>query len=248
VTIGKVTGMVSPDLRYWIDGWMVDGMVRARLYSHLRRRYPLTIDANTEIVIEGFPRSANTYAYVAFWIANGKDIPVAHHNHAGISVRIGVQRGIPVIVVVRDPLDAVASWLQYRPELSARTTLRAYIRFYEIVARKLDSVVVAPFETVVSDFASVIEAVNRRFGTSYLPYVPSPENEARIRHEVEWWDYVGSGHTEIREHTVSRPSTERDLLKQTQLERIRNEDELLARAESLFRHVGASGVLVSSRS
>lgn len=244
--LDRLRGLLSPDLRYRIDGWMADGTFRARAYSPLRSRFPLLIGRETDVVIEGFPRSANTYAYLAFRVANGEELSIAHHNHAGVSVRLGVKRAIPVVVVLRHPLDAAASWLQYRPEISARSALRAYIRFYEIVARRLDHVVVAPFETVISDFSKVVSAVNERFGTSYLPYEATEENEARIRHEVEWWDYVVSGHTEIREHTVSRPSSERAARKEDEADRLRSQHRLLARAEDLYSRIMASNAVAGA--
>jgi hypothetical protein len=233
------------DLKYRVDGWLMDGANRGRVYGHLRRRHPLTCTRETEIVIEGYPRSANTYAWAAFWISNGRRIRVAHHNHAAVSVKLGVKLGIPVVVLVRDPVDAVSSWLLRRPRLSAAAAIHSYVRFYSSVARVIDRVVVAPFETVVTDFGAVTVEVNERFGTDYTPYVRSPANEARIRHEVEWWDFVESGHVAVREDTVCRPSESRRLRSGEVEARVTAEEALLRRARSLYELVHAEGVMAT---
>lgn len=235
--------LISEDFRYRVDDWFFAGTVRSRLYSWSLRPYrELLTDTSTDVVIEGYPRSGNTYAYVAFWIANGRETKVGHHSHAARNVRFGVRHSVPTILVIRKPLDAAASWLVYRPGVSASSALRAYIRFHSGVIRVISRVVVAPFETVITDFAAVIAELNSRFDQTFLPYQPSPENEARIRHETEWWDYVESGRATIREHTVSRPPAEREVLKARAVERVLAEQALLERAEALYLRIDALGV------
>lgn len=197
----------------------------------------MPVTGRTALVIEGFPRCANTYAYTAFWIANGRDLEIAHHTHAASAVVLGARRRLPVVVLVRPPLEAVASWLVFRPELTAREALAAYLRFYRAALRVRDRVVVAPFDVVVGDFSQVIEAVNRRFGTSFAPYEATPENEARIRHEAEWWDYAI--HRSIDEGRVSRPSAERAEQKAARQAEIRAQTDLLRRATDVYEQLAA---------
>jgi len=124
----------APLRRVWTRSTVALGS-HPRAYLPLARwRYPenLVFGPYTEIVIEGFPRSANTYALAAFTCANGPRTVVASHLHAASSVAQGVRRGLPVIVVLRDPLDACASLLQRQP-VQASSALGAYVRFHERV-------------------------------------------------------------------------------------------------------------------
>lgn len=55
------------------------------LYFPIQRLRPqrrdLVVARDTEIVIEGYPRSANTFAVAAFLLAQGRPVKIAHHLH-----------------------------------------------------------------------------------------------------------------------------------------------------------------------
>ena len=55
-------------------------------YSPRRKYRGLLVDGGTQMVIEGFPRSGNTFAVFAFRHAQRRDIRVAHHLHAPAQV------------------------------------------------------------------------------------------------------------------------------------------------------------------
>jgi hypothetical protein len=71
-----------------------------------------------------------------------------------------------------------------------------------------DRFVVGLFDEVTSDFGAVVDRVNRRFGTSFRRFEPTPENEARAFRLVEEMNRLESG-GEVRETHVGRPSAER---------------------------------------
>ncbi|MGH3926844.1 MAG: hypothetical protein ACRDTT_28930, partial [Pseudonocardiaceae bacterium] len=119
---------------------------------------------NSDIVIDGPPRSANTFSVQAFRTVNPA-VCVAHHMHAPAHVLLGVRLGLPVIVVLRPPRDAVLSEVVREPRKTIRRALAEWISFYDTVESVLDSIVVAEFRIVTSNYAVVIEAVNERFGT-----------------------------------------------------------------------------------
>ncbi|GGO93600.1 hypothetical protein GCM10011584_32680 [Nocardioides phosphati] len=137
------------------------------------------------LVLDGFPRSGNTYARVAFDHANPEGHRVSSHLHVARAIHRAVELGIPAVVVVRDPAEVLASALQYDPTASALQVLRGYQRYYRGVMPLRASVVVAPFTRVVSDFGSVIDECNARFGTSFNRYEATPEAEAAVRTTIE---------------------------------------------------------------
>lgn len=140
----------------------------------------------TDIVIEGFPRCASSFAVAAFRLAQEPELmSIADHTHMPAQAIEGVRRGIPTLVLIRRAEDAIVSLLIRNPELGAAPALRGYLRFYEPLLPVRDGIVVARFEEVVGDFGSVIERVNERFRTRFRRFEHSPEHLARIEREIQ---------------------------------------------------------------
>ena len=174
----------------------------------------------TAIVIEGFLRSGNTFSVAAFHIANGPEPHVGRHLHGAPHVLRAVRLGLPTVVLIRQPKDAVLSYLVRRPTLTPYDALVEYLDFYRTAWPARHGFVVAPFDRVTSDFGAVLGQVNERFGTSFQRYEPTPENEAAAFHLVEEMNRLETG-GEVVESLVGRPSSERS----------RRKDELRALLE-----------------
>lgn len=140
----------------------------------------LVVTRQSDIVIEGFPRSANTFSVIAFEQAQQRPVRIAHHLHAPQQVALGVAYGIPVLVLIREPVSAIASLLTRHPSVSVRQAINQYISFYAVVLERLQSVVLADFKSVTSDYSRVIQALNTRFGTDYATYVNAPANDDEV--------------------------------------------------------------------
>jgi hypothetical protein len=173
-----------------------------------KKRRNVPASPSVAIVIDGFPRSANTFSARAFQFAN-PDVSVSHHMHAPANILLGVRYRIPTVVLIRPPVDAVSSEVIREPRKHLRRSLIEWNSFYGLVQPVLDQVVVADFATVTSDYAVVIDEVNRRFGTSFETYQNSPESDEAVFAEIE--DAARSrGKTGSRLETqVPRPSTTR---------------------------------------
>lgn len=205
-------------------------------YARLRRRYAgCVVDKRTEVVIEGYPRSGNTFAVVAFRQAQMRPIRLAHHLHLPAQVRRAHELKIPTIVLVREPLNAVVSRCFRVPSLSVRIAVRQYIDFYAAIRHLKGWCVIAPFEVTTSDFGAVIGELNDRFHTDYRPFVHTPETEEAVfstidRHnDEEPARFVG-------EHGVARPSDQRRERKQEMAAAVASRSgDLLVRAEDLYR-------------
>jgi hypothetical protein len=143
------------------------------------------VGAGTELVLEGFPRSANTFAAVAFQSAQPRPVRLAHHLHARGQILRAVGAGIPAIVLVRDPAEAVASLVMRAPHLTLRDALRGYARFYTPLIRCRDDVVIGRFADVTSDFGRVIDEVNARFGTRFARFEHDDANVADVYRLIE---------------------------------------------------------------
>jgi hypothetical protein len=189
----------------------------------------------TAIVIEGFLRSGNTYSVAAFQVANGFDAHIGHHLHGGAHVRRAVRLGLPTVVLVRRPADAVSSYLVRRPTLTPDDALLEYLDFHRTAWPARDGFVVAPFTQVVADFGAVTSRVNERFGTSFACFDGAEASHVAALALVEEMNRRECGGDLVETH-VGRPSAERERRKQavqSRLQRPRTRD-LLARADAVF--------------
>lgn len=203
-----VRSLIPNYVRSRVHFLIVDTPVVSELYTRFDGKDGLTrITGATQLVLEGCPRSGNSYALAAFDHAN-PGVPVASHRHSARAVEVGLRRGLPVIVLVRRPKDAIASGLQYYPDQPAEWAIEVYRRFHRALLPMANQVMIATFEEVTSDFGGVIRRCNARFGTNFVPYEKGPEAEAALRARLdEWarWDFRESDVARV----ASRPSAER---------------------------------------
>ncbi|MEM6253273.1 MAG: hypothetical protein AAF821_10155 [Cyanobacteria bacterium P01_D01_bin.156] len=187
-------------------------------YSRYRQKHSLdtevegirwgVIRSTTDVVIEGYPRSGNTFASVAFRYAQPAPIRMAYRLHAPIQLIEAIHRKIPAVVLVRNPEDAVLSWVIHRPHLTIPQALQGYVRFYKRVLPYLNDMVVAEFNTTVSDYGKVIRDVNDKFGTQFVEFDHTEENVKRCFDIIdEFYRKAGAG--KVPEQIVARPSENR---------------------------------------
>jgi hypothetical protein len=186
--------------------WDAAMAVRPEKRSTLARR-------DTALVIEGYLRSGNTFSVAAFAIANGPELHVGRHLHGAPHVLRAVRMGLPTVVLIRSPREAVLSYLIRRDTLTPHDAVLEYIDFYRTAWPARQGFVVGLFDEVTKDFGGVLDQVNARFGTSFRRYEPTPENEARAFALVEEMNREESGGEVVETH-VGRPSAERAERKQ----------------------------------
>lgn len=176
------------------------------------RHHGVVLGPDTEVVIEGHPRSANSFSVVAFEVAQGRRTAIAHHTHAPGHVLAAVRRGVPAIALIREPADALLEFLLIRRTLDPEQAVRAWTSFYTTVRRVLDRAVLAPFPVVTTNFGDVIRVVNERNGSSFVPFEHTPENQQRCFDAMDayWTERAGEGRE--KELRVGRPSEARERL------------------------------------
>ncbi len=157
-------------------------MMHPSLYLPLARlkRPDSALDADTELVIDGMERSANTFATVAFQLAQNGHVRLAHHMHAVAPLLEAAARGVPVLVTVRDPEATIVSAMIRQPQVTARQWLKTYVAFYERLVPSRNGFVIATFESVTSDLGLVIRELNRRSSTSFAEFDHTGANVAQV--------------------------------------------------------------------
>lgn len=205
-----------------------------RFYYGRHPRYAkLLVRPDSEIVIEGYPRCANSFSVLAFERAQGRRLRIGHHLHAPAQIELGVRYGLPVLALIREPLSAAASLITRHPEITPEQALRQYVNFYECVQRYADRVVLADFRKITSDYARVIDAVNHRFGTQFKPYINSPSEDETVFAEIDALNAETEGGAE---HQLARPSEAKSALLGEARARIEHEP-LAARARAVFERL-----------
>ena len=217
-TLAGPTATRSATLQHLVRSWLWQSPA---LYLPIARlRYPepspKVIGPATELVIEGYMRSANTYAVYAFQSAQRRPVALAHHLHAPAQLIRAARRGIPALVLIRDPEDTILSQVQWEPDISMRAALMTYVRFYRAIEPYAGGLVTATFLQVTEDFGGVIRRLNARFGTNFDVYEPTEEHqrlcfelmEERASEVPEWRTRVlryESGEISLTELLEARP-------------------------------------------
>ncbi len=155
-----------------------------RLYLPLaRKRYPgpspEVIGPETQLVIDGYTRSASTFAVSALQLAQDRPVRLAHHLHAPAQLVEAARRGVPTLALIREPEGAVLSHVVREPWVDMRDAADGYARFYRCLMPHRGQFVVGEFEEVTHDFASVVRKLNDRFGLALNEFQATETNMAQ---------------------------------------------------------------------
>ena len=138
------------------------------------------IGEDTGLVVEGFPRAGNTFVVYALQSASGNGLQVASHVHHPSQVKLAVKRDIPTVLVVREPIATLSSYLTYAQHGRPSGVLKEYISYHEELLPYVDRLLVCDFEESTSDMSSVIARINQRYSMEIPPFDQSPANVERI--------------------------------------------------------------------
>jgi hypothetical protein len=228
----------------WLEKWLQihaggHPAVYFSLYRMLRPRQDLSraVTPDKLVVIEGYPRSGNSFARRAFVMAQDETFDVtriAHHLHVPAQVIRAARWRIPTLVLIRRPKDAVLS-LAIRDPISVDQALRYYISFYETAEQYRESYVLGLFEDVTGDFGQVIKRLNDKFGTTFSLFRHNEESVNELFAGMETQARKKYGET-LWERKVQRPAATREKIK----DEIEYESEnprrkkLIERAEAVY--------------
>ena len=147
--------------------------------KRLKRKRHRFVKEDTKIVIEGYPRSANSLLVDCFIISQEYRVRVASHSHHWGQVIDGVRKGLPVVVTLRNPVDAATSLLLRRTEICDDTAMTGYEVFHRKILPYKDRILFVTFEEVTASPARVVEQINERFGTDYI--IPADDLKEQLK-------------------------------------------------------------------
>jgi hypothetical protein len=195
----------------------------------------LLISDRTELVIEGYPRSGNTFAVAALEYAQTRKLAIARHTHSPAQVIEAVRRRLPVLVLVREPRDAIVSLVIREPIVSLEMALKRYVHYHNRILPYAGGYVVGTFSEVTTNYAPVIERLNQAFHLSLARFEHKSANCEIVFTIVENMEReVARGR--VAETRVARPSAVRSEPKARLLEVLAHEEhrELLEQCDKLY--------------
>lgn len=186
------------------------------LKSEMLKRYEsrFITNENTVLTIEGFPRSANTFAVDMLNTINPTIdlLSLAHHTHDKSNLILAVALGKPCVCLIRKPEDAILSFVIYS-QLPVSAAFQKYVGFYQELLPFIDSMVVADFDTVTKNFNEVISQLNKKFELE-LAESSDLKSDAEIAKQKDEARAKATRSNEEYIRTVGAPNEEREKLKQ----------------------------------
>lgn len=199
-----------------------------------RRRIDVA-DMNWDIHVDGFPRSANTYAAFFLRHSQAERFRVRSHHHVPPSIISSVQHGKPVFLVLRHPRESALSYaVLQRGGLAAQ--LRYYRDFHQALHRYRHQLFVALFEDIMADLPALVRRFDQRFDLGLGHDYDCDAVERRVQEAIRRSAGMPDGKLNIRFYNL--PLKEREPLKdqmRTELTRLAD-SPILRQAEQEFSH------------
>jgi len=189
--------------------WMFRKFWPRKEHSLLKRR---VVRPGDDAVIEGFPRSANSFASIGFDLAQPDETKFGNHFHSPAQFLLARKYGVPAMLVIREPVAAARSYVLFtNGAIGPREALVRYIGFHRPLMKIADSFSVAPFEEVTTDLGRSIKRLNEHFGSEFLPFVHTEKNVQRVFDTIleRRTGRIAKGVVEDNPMSITMPSEEK---------------------------------------
>jgi hypothetical protein len=163
-------------------------------------------DSSADLCIDGFPRSANSFAVNLIKHAYSS-LNIIHHAHAPAVIKKVLKDNIPTFVLIRKPIDAIASEYIRARHREKRTyhvpnLMKRYYQYYQVANENIGDLHVIRFETVTDNpeeyMRYVFETINVSSEVNYSDIISTTKNAG------------ASKITENNIYTISVPVQERN--------------------------------------
>lgn len=230
--------MLSAQLRFDLSRRIMDSQfstayMRQRLaYDHTR------YIPRCDVVVDGFPRSANTYVWYALKSSIEPKYMVRGHTHAVGTLKAAIDADKPAMLLVREPDGAVSSLYQLLEGVSLESCFDAYSRFHERCYSIREGLYVARFGDVINDFGTVTQRFFDHYGLDWPAYEKNETNEFLVNDAIEHANRRRN-RGQIREAGVARPSAHRKPAEETMAQLSANEQTARDKAHRVYRQLSS---------
>lgn len=148
--------------------------------NYHRKMYEgILVYEDTDICIEGFQRSGNTF-FLQLLKRKNPSLKFAHHMHVPEQVKRAVSGKVPTVILIRKPQDCIASLLAWDERLSIGVGLTAYQRFYRSLMDYRHGFVIARFEDVIEKPKAIVTRINKKFDADFVMHVKDDVQLSKI--------------------------------------------------------------------
>lgn len=110
-----------------------------------------------ELIVAGYPRSGNTYLNQAIHLLYYPNQEYRNFSH---TVK-AIEKNSKVLVPVRNPIDAIASWHLFPIESTINQDINFYIRFHKAVIENLNKITIMDFDNFTKSISYIKDKVSR---------------------------------------------------------------------------------------
>ncbi len=174
----------------------------------LKARLDELLDGNHDIFIGGYGGSGNGFLYHLLRTVN-QELKLYHHGHAPATITIALKRNIPVVIVIRDPLDAISS-VVLRFNTGVQSSILSYISFYKFIYKTIQhrSLLLLDFSGLTENTDSALKRIRHFTGIDFnWDDIRKVQNEAIASVEQRTEKILGS-------KTFNTPDANRTILKE----------------------------------
>jgi len=134
-----------------------------------------------EFFVSGYPRSGNTFFNFVVRELYGSNRPYLVRSHDELNILNNLEKN--VCVVIRNPLQSIASYNQFRTQLTIRQNpnvtftvtldddFNRYLRYYNFIDKHLDQVSLMNFAKFSKDSDYITNKINTKFNIKPLVHL-----------------------------------------------------------------------------
>jgi hypothetical protein len=209
-----------------------------RMIDPFRRQLKF-YEKSYDLLVEAYPRSANTYAAKYLRISQGEGLKVGSHFHIPVVLHYYVRhRRTPVLFILRKPVDAVLSWAIFM-QSDVRWELRYYLDYHRTAIALADWMFVTTFENVTQQMPTVVRQVDEVFSLGLRhDYDPAKVHE-EVLNQIDQENSLPDG--SLNQLKLNRPTAAREPLKAEKLAQWNSPSlaAMRAEAEELYQKIMA---------
>lgn len=188
----------------------------------------------TDVFISAYPRSGNDFAKQLIKRYNA-NLEISSHFHRAGALKLALKKRVPVVGIVRDPLECISSaMIKYTSELNLSSLpmypLFDYVHFHNIMLKRVSEMSLIKFDDLINRPAIFYEKLENDLGIkSMMPAISLEDNYSEIEKKLYDPNLACNQITA----QIKGPSPEKDKLKEKAKDMLRG-TSYLDKAYSLY--------------
>lgn len=203
----RLSARLRVNVRHRVWMFLADRPIAAALLPRISRGNVRPVTSGTDLVVEGYPRSGNTFLYSLLRQAATRPHDIAHHTHGIASLRMARDRQVPSAIVIRDPDGAVSSLCLRYPGLSPRIAWERYIRYHTWLLANTNTFLYVDFNHLTRSPFLVADQVLAAADDKVRTDISHESILDRTNHAIRSMHAADRGLTQDRESGLAVPST-----------------------------------------